>query len=244
MAAEFDGLIGFALALVGLMVLQRLLHSEVQFLLMSLTRSLEWTIWLFSLLFLPGVLLHELSHYLMAKLLRVRTGRFSIVPRPLSDGRLRLGYVEIAATDMVRSTLIGAAPLIVGLALIFAMAQRMNLSPLWAVLKDRNWPLFWLGLSLLPRIPSFPLWFYLTLVISGTMLPSASDRHGWLGMALLLGLLSGLVWFGGGGSWLMQNILAPLNQFLRSVSLLLLLSIFFHLIAYLPLFLLRSLLVR
>ncbi len=244
MAAEFDGLIWFALALAGLTFLQRLLHSEVQLLLMYLTRNLRWTIRLFSLLFLPGVLLHELSHYLMAKLLGVRTGRFSIIPRPLPDGRLRLGYVEIAETGMIRSTLIGMAPLIAGLGLIFAIAQRMHLAPLWAVLRDGNWPLFWFGLSLLPRVSNFPFWFYLTLVISSTMLPSASDRRDWLPLALLLGFLAGLILLGGGGPWLMQNILVPLSRFLQDVSLLLLFSILVHLLAYLPLSLLRRLLLR
>jgi hypothetical protein len=244
MAAEFDGLIWFALALLGLTFLQRLLHSEVQLLLMYLTRNFQWTIRLFALLFLPGVLLHELSHYLMARLLGVRTGRFSLIPRPLSDGRLRLGYVEVGATDMIRSTLIGMAPLIAGLGLIFVIAQGMHLAPLWAVLRDGNWPLFWFGLSLLPRIPNFPFWFYLTLVISSTMLPSDSDRQGWLPLALLLSFLAGLILLGGGGPWLMQNILAPLSQFLRDVSLLLFFSILVHLLAYLPLALLRRLLLR
>ena len=51
---------------------------------------------IFSILFLPGVFLHEFSHFVMAKILRVRTGKFSIFPQSLPDGRLQLGYVETA----------------------------------------------------------------------------------------------------------------------------------------------------
>ena len=68
---------------------------------------------IFSFIFLPGVFLHELSHFIMAKLLGVRTGRFSLLPQSLPDGRLQLGYVETTRSDIVRDSLIGAAPLIV-----------------------------------------------------------------------------------------------------------------------------------
>lgn len=244
MAAGFDGLLWFALALLVLNYLQRLLHSEIQIILLYLTRSPKWSILLFSFLFLPGVLLHEASHYVMAKLLRVRTGRFSIIPRPLSDGRIRLGYVEVGQADALRSTLIGMAPLITGLAFTFLVTRIMNLTPLWSVLRDGKWELFWFGLGLVPRIPNFWLWFYLTLVITSTMMPSASDRHGWDGMALLIAVLAGLVLLSGGGPWLLQNILPPLNDFLRGTSLLLFLSITLHLLAFLPLHLLRRLLER
>ena len=69
---------------------------------------------IFSIIFLPGVFLHESSHFVMAKILRVPTGDFSIFPQSLPDGRLQLGYVETARSDIVRNSLIGAAPLIIG----------------------------------------------------------------------------------------------------------------------------------
>ncbi len=242
MAAGFDGLLWFALALLVLNYLQRLLHSEIQIILLHLTRSPKWSILLFSFLFLPGVLLHEASHYLMAKLLRVRTGRFSILPRLLNDSRIRLGYVEVGQADTLRSTLIGMAPLLAGLTFTFLVTRLMNLAPLWSVLRDGKWGLFWFGLQLVPRIPNFWLWFYLTLVITSTMMPSPSDRHGWDGMILLIVVLAGLVILSGGGPWLFQNILLPLNDFLRGTSILLLLSIALHFLASFPLHLLRRLL--
>lgn len=239
-----DGLFWFTLALLGLTLLQRLFHAEIQLILFYLTRSQEATILLFSLIFLPGVLLHETSHYLMAKLLRVRTGRFSIWPHPLPNGQLRLGYVEIGRTDALRSTLIGLAPLLSGLMFLYVAAHTMNLSPLWAVLRDGKWELFWLGMRLLPTIPHFSTWFYLALVVSSTMTPSASDRHGWAASAILIGALGTLLLLGGSGPWLIQHMLQPLNEVLRSLALLLLLSLFFHVLAYLPTGLLRRFLER
>ena len=77
---------------------------------------------LFAVLFFPGVLLHETSHYVMARLLGVRAVSFSLIPRPQPDGKLQLGYVETDRTDLLRDALIGAAPLISGGSLIAYVA--------------------------------------------------------------------------------------------------------------------------
>src|SRR5512142_3077223 len=97
-----------------LLFAQRWLHREIQWVFLLLTRSQALALGLFSLLFFPGVLLHELSHFLMARLLGVRTGRFSLLPSLVEGGKLRLGFVETAEADLVRDALIGAAPLITG----------------------------------------------------------------------------------------------------------------------------------
>ncbi|HCB01517.1 MAG TPA: hypothetical protein DEP19_03965, partial [Anaerolineae bacterium] len=75
--------------LLPLVILQRLLHREIQVVMLLITRNIQLTLAIFSILFFPGVLLHETSHFFMAKLLRVKTGKFSVIPKPLSDGRLQ-----------------------------------------------------------------------------------------------------------------------------------------------------------
>src|SRR5215210_9393319 len=92
--SQLSGLLWFILILVPLILLQRLLHREIQAVFLIMTRDTRLTMGIFSMLFLPGVFLHELSHFVMAKILRVRTGKFSIFPQSLPDGRLQLGYVE------------------------------------------------------------------------------------------------------------------------------------------------------
>ncbi len=86
------------LLLVPLLYLQRFLQREIQAIFLLITRQPEISMALFSLIFLPGVLLHEISHFLMAHLLGVRTGRFSIIPKKLEGGRIQLGYVETASS--------------------------------------------------------------------------------------------------------------------------------------------------
>lgn len=228
-APIFGGLLWCILTLVPLALLQRLLHREMQACFLILSRSPEFSITLFSIIFLPGVLLHELSHYVTAVILGVQTARFSLVPQLLPNGRLQLGYVETVKTDIVRDSLVGMAPLIAGGSLVaFLAVTRLDLLPLWATLRNGQLGLFWLGLGLLPRAPDFPLWFYLLFTISSTMLPSQSDRHAWAPLAIAIAVLLGLAVLAGAGPWMLEHVAPALNRFLLSAAVVFGLSAALH----------------
>jgi hypothetical protein len=238
--SSLDGLFWLAAVLVALLFLQRRLHLEVQSIVLIATHSFSITTWTFALLFLPGVLLHELSHYFMAKLLGVRTGNLSLIPEPLSNGKLRLGYVEIVRTDYLRDSLVGAAPLIVGMLVVsFISIFQLHLVVMWDTLRNGQMGLFMLGLQTLPSIPHFWFWFYLTFMISSTMLPSESDRYAWTPLMLILGVLFALALLAGAGPWMLANLAPPLNDFLRGSALILLVSVVVHAILLVPLILIH-----
>jgi len=242
---SLDGFLWLLLALVILLYLQRSMHREVQAVLLLLTRNPGVTIAVFSLLFFPGVLLHEGSHFVIARLLGVRTGRFSVIPQAQADGRLRLGYVETARTGLLRDALIGAAPLILGMLFIaFASINRLHLVFLWDTLRTAQWDLFWLGLSTVPTLSDFWLWFYLTFAVSSTMLPSASDRRAWLPLALVAGVLLALMLLAGAGPWMLAHLAPPVNDFLRASALLLAVSVIIHALLIPPFWALHRLLAR
>ena len=245
MLTQLTGLFWFVFMLVPLIWLQRLLHREIQAVFLILTRDARLTIGIFQIIFLPGVFLHEGSHFLMAKILRVRTGRFSVIPRALPDGRLQLGFVETAKSDVLRDSLIGAAPLIFGtLFVAFAAVNRLDMDVLWATLRNGQFNLFWMGVGILPRTQDFWLWFYLVFTVSSTMTPSESDRHAWLELLISAGVLFVITLLIGAGPWMLANIAPLLSNFLSSVAVIFGLSAMVHVLFFLPIALIRKLLVR
>jgi len=242
--SNVDGLMWLLLILGPLLFFQRKLHHETQAVLLLITRHHEISLALFSLLFFPGVLLHELSHYVTAMILGVRTGKFSLLPTPMPDGRLRLGFVETASVDFVRDAIIGAAPLISGgLFVAYAGIQRLKLPLLWDSLVYRSLP-FKDVLVTITGQADFWLWFYLAFTVSSMMLPSASDRRGWLPLTLTVVVLIAMALLSGAGPWMIRYLAPTLNQAMQAIAVTFGISTFLHLALLLPVWALRKLLNR
>lgn len=242
---QLSGLVWFIFMLIPLIILQRLLHREIQAVFLILTRDTRVTMGIFAMLFLPGVFLHELSHFVMAKILQVRTGKFSIFPKSLPDGRLQLGYVETAKSDMIRDSLIGAAPLIVGtLFVAYVAIYHLQMRVLWDALRNGQIDLFWLGVRNIPQAPDFYLWFYLAFAVSSTMMPSESDRHAWLELLISIGVLTVIALLFGAGPWMLSNVAPRLSNFLSAVAVIFGLSVFVHILLILPTALLHKVVAR
>lgn len=232
---SLNGIWWLLLTLGPLLFLQRRLHREIQAVLLLITRRMDLTLAIFSLIFLPGVLVHEASHYLMAHALGVRTGRFSIFPKPLKDGRLQLGYVETAHTDLLRDALIGAAPFFAGgLIVTYVGLVQMGLYDFWLVLLSANGGTITQALLALPQRSDFWVWFYVAFTVSSTMLPSASDRRAWLPLGIGLALLLVASLLVGAGPWLLDNASEPFNLVLSALATVLGISAVIHLILWIP----------
>lgn len=135
------------------------------------TRNKKLSIYLMSVLFLPGTLIHEISHAIMAACIFVPVGKMELWPR-LIGNNLKLGSVEVGKTDPFRRILIGTAPFIFGTALligIFFFASQENLF---------NHNLSVIVIS------------YLVFEIGNTMFSSRKDMEGALEIILAFILLS------------------------------------------------------
>ena len=100
-----------------LFLLSRLVSAQVSQLLFRVTGSRNLAIRLFHFLLLPGVVIHELAHLIIAEIMLVRTGGLSF--KPEEDGeKVIMGSVGIERTDPVRRAIIGFAPVFVGILLI------------------------------------------------------------------------------------------------------------------------------
>jgi len=243
--ASLDGLWWLLLMLGPLLLIQPRLHLEIQAVFLILTRRPALSIGLFSLLFFPGVFLHEGSHFLAARLMGVRTGRISLIPQPLPGGKLRLGFVETASTDIVRDALIGFAPLLTGgCAVALIGILRLGLLPVGEALFNQQWQAMGQLLVNLPQQPDFWVWFYLAFTISSTMLPSAADRRGWLPVILALVLLFAMAVLFGAGPWLITHLATPFNLVLRAVAGVFAISLATNTLAWLPVWALHRILSR
>lgn len=213
--------------------------------LLLITRRTDLAIMFFSLIFLPGVALHELSHFITARLLRVSTGRISLIPAHLPDGRLQLGYVETAPADFVRDAIIGVAPLLTG-GLVVALIglTRLHFDQVWEPLARGEFLRFLQAAAGLTSAPDFWLWFYLAFTISSTMMPSASDRRAWLPLALSLLLLLALAWIAGAGPWMALHMTPAFSRALQALAATLGISVALHAVLLPPTWGLQALIGR
>lgn len=153
----------------------------------------------YSLLFLPGTILHELSHWIVAEILQVRTGEITIFPDLVGrEESQRLGSVATAKSDPFRGFLIGVAPFITGLGTLVILGRLLELG--WGV---------------------YPLWqiillIYAIVVFSNSMMISKEDRRTWpfiiIFFALILIVLARMqVFISPNFYFLTSNILYKLN---------------------------------
>lgn len=232
----FEGLIAFGLTLLVFLVIQRWLHHEIQFFFYLLTGRPNLAVTLFAIILFPGVLLHELSHVLIAWLLRVPLRGFSLLPRLSPDGQLQLGYVQTPKTDFLRDALIGAAPFFTGsLVVAYLGLNHLGLNALFPLLLEANWQALLPQALLLTHQPDFWLWFYLTFAVSSTMIPSAADRRAWWAVAVALGFFTLVAFLAGIGQWLALSLWPALNQVLSAQGLVLAIALTIHLALAIPL---------
>jgi hypothetical protein len=192
---EWLPLLAVIATLVPLVALERWIHQHLHGVAYLLTRNEDAAVLLYAVPLLPGVILHELSHWLMAKLLLVQTGKLSLWPERDRSGHIRLGSVTIERTDPVRASLVGIAPLIAGSLVVLFLSYRMfGVSALGDALASGNLLKVLGAFAATLRVPDMWLWLYLLFAVANAMLPSPSDRETWPPVILFLAVMAGLAY--------------------------------------------------
>jgi hypothetical protein len=188
----------FLSTLLLLMLVQRWVHQHLHGVAYLISGQPDMALMLYSLVLLPGVALHELSHALMATVLGVKTANLTLIPRRQPDGHVRLGSVQVERVDAVRSSLIGLAPLLAGsLAILLIIRFAFDVNTLGVAVQHGDLAALLGSLGGLLRAPDAWLWLYLLFSIANAMMPSPSDRETWPPVILFsLLLLSLAVAFG------------------------------------------------
>lgn len=150
------------------------------------------------LLFLPGIALHEGTHWITAWLLRMKPHSLTLWPT-LQGQKIAMGSVQMREAGIWRETLVGLAPLFVGsllIALIGGQVFQVQDLILY-ILRIQPRPALDMLRSTL-NTPDSALWLYLVFAIGNSMLPSSSDRRSlslvlyYLGVGVVLFVITDL----------------------------------------------------
>ncbi|MCC6456860.1 MAG: hypothetical protein IT328_18030 [Caldilineaceae bacterium] len=177
LAATLPPLLGSLFLLLLLAWFSRQISLHIQFPFYHLTRSQNSATLAIFLFFLPGVLLHESAHWIMARLLGLKTGKFRVWPKRHGK-HIGLGSVSVESRDVIRDSLVGVAPLLVGTVLVTLIGHMIFDTPLViSHLSQGQWWEAALAFRQELNRPSGLLWAYLLFTIANAMMPSASDRE-------------------------------------------------------------------
>jgi membrane-associated protease RseP (regulator of RpoE activity) len=190
--------LAFALTLALMLLLSRWISRQVQIIGLRVSGDMNVAIMAYYLLMFPGIVLHELSHYLMARLLRMQVGSFALGPKKRRNA-IELGSVTVASGGSIRDSLVGLAPFLAGTAVLLLVSYYVfDVAAMGEAWRMAGWTGVLAKLNGLWRVPDFWLWAYLIFVVSNSMTPSEADRQPWVVAGVYLGIALLVVWLFGG----------------------------------------------
>ena len=190
MFGPWTPLISLAATLLPLLWVKRLITQHLQELSVRWVGDPDVALVVYFVIVLPGVILHELSHWLMATVLGVRVRQMAIGPvRKGRSKRVSLGSIRVGNVDPVRASIIGLAPLLGGSAAILLVGNLvLGVGDLARATSGQGLQGIVAALEQATRVPDFWLWLYLIFAVSNAMLPSESDMASVRPVFIFLGI--------------------------------------------------------
>lgn len=181
--------------LLALLWAQRWITRHLQELGMRWLNDPDVVLILYFVAVLPGVVVHELSHWLMAKLLFVRVSWPKLGPvRKGRSRRVSLGSVRVGKVDRWRAGLIGVAPLLGGTAVILLIGHLvLGVGELSQGMGGRGIEGILDALGQMAQVADFWLWLYLIFSVANAMVPSESDMDTVRPVLIFLGIVAAVL---------------------------------------------------
>lgn len=219
-------ILAFLLELTFLYFLSNLLQKSLSRIIFNITKSRTATVNALLILFLPGVIVHELSHFLIASLLFVKTGEIKFLPEITEEGA-KLGSVGIGKTDPIRRAIIGFSPVLLGLIVLLGLAYYLTQgSASISIIK----------LSGIYRIFFYLILIYLLFAVGNTMFSSKKDLEGTIELFIVLGIISFAFYMAGVRMqtvWIQTLLRSEIIDFIKRVDLLFIIPIGVDIFLYL-----------
>ena len=176
-------LIFVTLSLLGLLLTKKKMTHDLSRLVHHLGGSQHTAIIAWSIIFLPGTLIHEISHFLVAALTGARTGKIEIFPEYLEDNSrdnrtsVVLGSVQTQRLNPIQGFFVGIAPFITGMALLIWLDTLLQTS----YSEGNIWIFFLEG--------------YLFFTIANSFFPSWPDIKQTLPLIIIFLVIALLAWY-------------------------------------------------
>lgn len=197
--------------IIGIFFLSRLSLQKSYHVLKKIVRNDKSILFFVSLIYFPGTVIHELSHYMGALLLNLHPREIQLFP-VIEGKKVRLGHVlyEKHPDDFIRSILVGIAPFFGGLI------------SLWILIQAKLFPgsTWWQTL----------LFGYLILAISANMFSSKQDLVD-VGYLIPFGLCIAFLLYLFPLSispGFLNQLVSPISYFIQTIQPLLLFSLAVH----------------
>lgn len=117
---KLPDMIVFLLLVIGIYFFSRMAINEVFYFLMRIFKNYHLVLAIITLILLPGTLIHELAHFLMALALLLPVKSMSLFPVFEAD-QIKLGEVKFEKRDVIRGGIVGIAPFVVGILLLISI---------------------------------------------------------------------------------------------------------------------------
>lgn len=205
-------------------VLRRLevwLHQHIFKVGWLVTKQYHTTTVIYYAFFLPGILINQVVFWLTAGFMNVRAQSVVAWPQKQEIGELKLDFVRLSnKVDPVRLALISTTPLLVGLVLIWHIANNvLNVPTFLNEINQTSSAGLLLTIGNFTATADFWIWVYLAFTISNTMMPNLDNLRGWriVLIALAIGLAI-LFAIGAGDQVILANLRGPITDTLNGLS--------------------------
>jgi hypothetical protein len=188
----------FSIALIALAWFSSQISDLTQLITLRLTGSIDAAMVAYFVLVLPGIAVHEGAHWIVARVLGLRPGNFTVWPKRYG-AMIRLGSVTVRQGGPLLDSLVGMAPLFAGVVLVGLCARQLfQGDPLAPLLTNASLGAWLTALGAAFLRPASLLWSYLIFTVANGMMPSESDRRPlrpvliFIGVAIVVYLIIGL----------------------------------------------------
>lgn len=194
----------FLFLLTSLFLLSQKISAYIYSNVFVITKNKNLAIGVLLFILLPGTIIHEISHFLIATILRVPTGELTVIPTIGKDEEIKAGKLFLGETDPFRLSLIGLAPMIIGLTIIYFIGNTFF----------ANFP----QLITQNLQPTTILSFYLLFITSITMFSSKKDMKGLVIAAPIILILFISLYFVGIRIFFDKSLTGKIELFLSNLN--------------------------